>query len=220
VSLAHNGVLFLDELPEYKKHVLEVLRQPLEDRQVSIARAAMSLTYPAAVMLVAAMNPCPCGYLTDRKHACRCTPTQIHRYRAKVSGPLLDRIDIHVPVPAVPWKDLQEVRPAESSQIIQQRVAHARQRQITRFKGNGIHCNARMGNRHIRRFCPIDAASSRLLESAVDKLGLSARAYHRILKIARTIADIADSDAVGAAHVAEAIQYRSLDRKGSARLIP
>ncbi len=213
VSLAHNGVLFLDELPEYKKHVLEVLRQPLEDRQVSIARAAMSLTYPAAVMLVAAMNPCPCGYLTDRKHACRCTPTQIHRYRAKVSGPLLDRIDIHVPVPAVPWKDLQEVRPAESSQIIQQRVAYARQRQIARFTGGGIHCNARMGNRHVRRFCSIDAASSRLLETAVDKLGLSARAYHRILKIARTIADLADSDTVGATHVAEAIQYRSLDRK-------
>jgi magnesium chelatase family protein len=216
VSMAHNGVLFLDELPEYKKHVLEVLRQPLEERRVTIARAAMSLTYPAAVMLVAAMNPCPCGYLTDSKHACRCSSSQIQRYRAKVSGPLLDRLDLHVSVPAVPWKDLQVVTPAESSRSIQQRVARSRQRQQMRFEGTGIHCNARMGSRHVRRFCAVDPPSARLLEAAVDKLGLSARAYHRILKIARTIADLADSPAITANHVAEAIQYRSLDRKNTA----
>ncbi|MDX1707572.1 MAG: ATP-binding protein, partial [Desulfobacterales bacterium] len=212
VSLAHNGVLFLDELPEFKKHVLEVLRQPLEDLQVTISRAKTTLTYPADFMLVAAMNPCPCGYLSDPKHECRCTPHQIHRYRSKISGPLLDRIDMHVEVPAVPYKDLMQDHAAEPSETIRQRVANARQIQAQRLSRTKIFCNAQMSSRHIKRHCRVDAASCRLLESAIDKLGLSARAYNRILKIARTIADLEPSTDINAAHVSEAIQYRNLDR--------
>ncbi len=213
VSLAHNGVHFLDELPEYKKHVLEVLRQPLEDLRVTIARAATSLTYPAAFMLVAAMNPCPCGYLTDAKHACRCTPMQIRRYRSRISGPLLDRIDIQVEVPAVAYRDLTGKTAAEPSAAIRKRVMAARRVQLERFTRTRIHCNAQMGSRHIRTHCAIDAASDRLLETASEKLGLSARAHHRILKIARTIADLAGEKNIGAPHISEAIQYRGLDRK-------
>lgn len=212
VSLAHNGVLFLDELAEYKKHVLEVLRQPLEDKTVTISRAASTLTYPSSFMLVAAMNPCPCGFLNDPKHACRCTGTQIHRYRSKISGPLLDRIDIHIEVPAVPYKDLMGKLKAEPSVAIQKRVADARRIQARRFRRARIFCNAQMGSRHIRAHCLVDPDSRRLLETAVDKLGLSARAYNRILKIARTLADLAGREHIGADQIAEAIQYRTLDR--------
>jgi magnesium chelatase family protein len=215
VSLAHNGVLFLDELAEYKKHVLEVLRQPLEDKAVTISRAASTLTYPSSFMLVAAMNPCPCGYLNDPKHACRCTGTQIQRYRSKISGPLLDRIDIHVQVPAVPYRDLMGKFRAEPSAAIQKRVETARKIQNRRFARTQIFANARMGSRHIRAHCAIGKDSQRLLETAVDKLGMSARAYNRILKIARTLADLAGLEAIGADQIAEAIQYRTLDRKSN-----
>jgi magnesium chelatase family protein len=212
VSLAHNGVLFLDELSEFKKHVLEVLRQPLEDLQVTISRAALTLTYPSSFMLIAAMNPCPCGYFSDPKHECRCTYPQIHRYRSKISGPLMDRIDIHVEVPAVPYKDLMGESNAESSEVIGARVTAARERQAERFKRTKIYCNAQMINRHIKKHCRIDEASCDLLENAIDKLGLSARAYNRILKIARTIADLDDASDISVDHIAEAVQYRSLDR--------
>ena len=212
VSLAHNGVLFLDELSEFKKHVIEVLRQPLEDLRVTISRATLTLTYPSSFMLIAAMNPCPCGYFSDPKHECRCTYPQIHRYRSKISGPLMDRIDIHVEVPAVPYKDLIGAADAEASAVIRSRVAAARDRQFQRFKRTKIYCNAQMVNRHIKKYCRIDSASCDLLESAVDKLGLSARAYNRILKIARTIADLDGASDITMEHIAEAIQYRSLDR--------
>jgi len=212
VSMAHNGVLFLDELPEFKKHVLEVLRQPLEDLKVTISRAALTITYPSCFMLVAAMNPCPCGYFSDPKHECRCTYQQIHRYRSKISGPLMDRIDIHVEVPAVPYKDLMGGVAAESSQDIRNRISAARDLQSARFKRAKIYCNAQMSSRHIKKHCQIDEASSNLLESAIDKLGLSARAYNRILKIARTIADLDGTSNIRVDHISEAIQYRSLDR--------
>jgi len=212
VSMAHNGVLFLDELPEFKKHVLEVLRQPLEDLKVTISRASSTLTYPSSFMLVAAMNPCPCGYFSDPKHECRCTFQQIHRYRSKISGPLMDRIDIHAEVPAVPYKDLKGESNAESSERIRRRVADARAVQSDRFARTKIYCNAQMSSRHIKKHCAIDDDSCRLLEAAIDKLGLSARAYNRILKIARTIADLEGKTDIESFHIAEAIQYRSLDR--------
>jgi magnesium chelatase family protein len=212
VSLAHNGVLFLDELSEYKKHVLEVLRQPLEDLKVTISRAASTITYPSSFMLVAAMNPCPCGYFSDPKHECRCTLHQIHRYRSKISGPLLDRIDIHIEVPAVPYNALKGTEKSESSKHIRDRVASARKVQAQRFSRTRIHCNAQMNSRQIKRYCNIDEASHRLLENAVDKLGLSARAHNRILKIARTIADIEARPEMSERHIAEAVQYRNLDR--------
>ena len=213
VSLAHNGVLFLDELSEYKKHVLEVLRQPLEDLQVTISRAASTITYPSSFMLIAAMNPCPCGYLSDPKHECRCTYNQIYKYRSKISGPLLDRIDIHVEVPAVPYKDLMEDSDAEPSVEIRKRVELARVIQSDRFARTKIYCNAQMSSRHIKKYCIIDEPSADLLESAIDKLGLSARAYNRILKIARTIADLEEKTDIQVDHISEAIQYRNLDRK-------
>lgn len=213
VSMAHNGVLFLDELSEFKKHVLEVLRQPLEDMRVTISRASSTITYPSSFMLVAAMNPCPCGYLTDSKHECRCTYQQIHRYRSKISGPLLDRIDIHVEVPAVPYKDMRGSTAGESSEDIRMRVCNARKIQAQRFVRTKIFCNAQMSSRHIKSHCMVDEDCSELLESAIDKLGLSARAYNRILKISRTIADLENKTNIEASHVAEAIQYRSLDRK-------
>jgi magnesium chelatase family protein len=212
VSLAHHGVLFLDELPEFKKHVLEVLRQPLEDLKVTISRASTTLTYPASFMLVAAMNPCPCGYMSDPKHACRCSYQQIHRYRSRISGPLMDRIDIHLEVPAVPYKDLMKESYAEPSRDIRRRVAAARDIQSRRFGRSKIYCNAQMGSRHIKTHCKIDEASRGLLESAIDKLGLSARAFNRILKIARTIADLENKPEIQVDHISEAIQYRSLDR--------
>ena len=212
VSLAHNGVLFLDELPEFKKHVLEVLRQPLEDLWVTISRASSTLTYPSSFMLVAAMNPCPCGYFADPKHECRCSFQQIHRYRSKISGPLLDRIDIHVEVPAVPYKDLMKDSDAEPSKGIRTRVSAAREIQSRRFSRAKIYCNAQMSSRHIKTHCNIDEASRSLLESAIDKLGLSARAFNRVLKIARTIADIEGEKNILVDHISEAIQYRNLDR--------
>lgn len=212
VSLSHNGVLFLDELPEFKKNVLEVMRQPLEEERVTISRAATSLTYPARFMLVAAMNPCPCGYFGDPNNECSCTLPQIHRYRSKISGPLLDRIDIHIEVPAVKYRDLASRDPGEPSCEIKKRVNQARKIQLDRFKGMKIYCNAQMNNRHIKKFCQIDEASQKLLETAIDKFGLSARAYTRILKVARTIADLEGEENILSHHLSEAIQYRSLDR--------
>ncbi|MBW1989122.1 MAG: YifB family Mg chelatase-like AAA ATPase [Deltaproteobacteria bacterium] len=212
VSLAHHGVLFLDELPEFKKHVLEVLRQPLEDGEVTIARAAVSLTYPASFMLVAAMNPCPCGYLNDPRHECKCPPFSIRRYRSRVSGPLMDRLDIHVEVPAVAYKDLSAAADGESSAAIRERVTLARKTQAQRFSAQPFTTNARMANRHVKKFCPIDPTGENILKTAVDRLGLSARAYHRVLKIARTIADLAGEKDILAPHIAEAVQYRSLER--------
>ena len=213
VSLANHGVLFLDELPEFKKNALEVLRQPLEDGRVTISRALQSLTYPSRFMLVAAMNPCPCGYLGDPAHACSCTPLAIKRYRSRISGPLLDRIDLHVEVPAVAYRDLSDSRQTEGSTAIAARVLQARQLQQRRFDGSKVHCNAQMNARLIKKHCELDAAGHRMLELAGEKLGFSARSYSRILKVARTIADLAGSAVIRELHLAEAIQYRSLDRK-------
>jgi magnesium chelatase family protein len=214
VSLAHQGILFLDELPEFDRSVLEVLRQPLEDQQVTISRAAMSLTFPASFMLAAAMNPCPCGFWNDPTRECRCTPLQIQRYVGRISGPLLDRIDIHIDVPAVRFRDLAGDPPAdiEDSAAIRQRVISARERQGQRLAPDGIFSNAAMGPRLIRRYCRIDADSEAMLERAMNRLGLSARAYDRILKVSRTIADLEGADEIQSAHVSEAVHYRSLDR--------
>lgn len=212
VSLTHNGVLFLDELPEFKRNVLEVLRQPLEDGSVTISRALTSITYPASIMLVCAMNPCPCGYLGDTQHQCSCSPFQVHRYRQRVSGPLLDRIDIHVEVPAVPYKDLSKDYCGENSEQIRRRLQGARQVQIERFKKDGIYSNAKMRSKHIKKYCVLDPEAQNIIETAMHKLGLSARAYTRILKVSRTIADLAGSDYINAEHISEAIQYRTLDR--------
>jgi magnesium chelatase family protein len=212
VSLAHHGVLFLDELPEFRKNVLEVLRQPLEERRITISRVVGSITYPADLMLVAAMNPCVCGFLGDAQKECTCTLPQILRYRSRISGPLLDRIDIQVEVPAVHYKELAGRQPGEGSEAIRARVAAARGVQLHRFRGRPIFCNAQMLPRDLRRYCALQADAEGLLEAAMAKLGLSARAYTRILKVARTIADLERAEVIGAAHVAEAIQYRSLDR--------
>jgi len=213
VSLAHNGVLFLDELPEFRKNVLEVLRQPLEDGQVTISRAQIAITFPARFMMVAAMNPCPCGYRGDPKHNCNCSAQSIQRYWSRISGPLLDRIDIHLEVPAVEWRDLTATTDAESSEKIRARVSEARQIQLARLAGTGFYSNAQMASPHIKKFCRLSDQSMAFLEKAVEKLGLSARAYHRILKIARTIADLEKAENIQTAHVAEAVQYRSLDRR-------
>jgi magnesium chelatase family protein len=212
ISLAHNGVLFLDELPEFKRSALEVLRQPLEDGVVSISRSAGKITLPCSFMLVSAMNPCPCGYLGDAKHECRCSPTQIQRYRSRISGPLLDRIDIHIEAPALSIAELRQEKPGESSETIRHRVQAARNRQHARFKGSKVTSNARMTHAQIRKHCPIDNTLGDLLQHAMEQLSLSARAYDRILKVARTIADLADSATIQSTHLLEAIQYRSLDR--------
>src|SRR5512146_1261023 len=214
VSLAHNGVLFLDELPEFPRNVLEVMRQPLEDGTVSIARASMSLTFPARFMLAAAMNPCPCGYFNDRSRECQCTPPMIQRYVSKISGPLLDRIDIHIDVPAVNYKELRSTVVAESSTEIRNRVMRARDFQLKRFRAAGekIYSNAQMGSRQIRLFCELSADCERLLERAMTQQGLSARAHDRILKVARTVADLEGAERIDSKHIAEAIQYRTLDR--------
>jgi magnesium chelatase family protein len=204
--------LFLDEMPEFRKNVLEVLRQPMEDGKVTIARAATSITYPASFMAVAAMNPCTCGFYGDYKRQCQCTHLQIQRYRTKISGPLLDRLDIHVEVPAVQYQDLAQESSGESSQTIRQRINAARMVQQERFTQHKIYCNAQMPPRLLKRFCQLDEDSHGLLETAIDRLGLSARAHNRILKIARTIADIEGLEQISSAHIAEAIQYRSLDR--------
>jgi magnesium chelatase family protein len=214
VSLAHQGVLFLDELPEFDRSVLEVLRQPLEDQKVTISRAAMSLTFPAAFMLAAAMNPCPCGFWNDPTRECRCSPMQIQRYVGRISGPLLDRIDIHIDVPAVKFRELRgDTHPeTDSSSTIRNRVIAARERQLKRFASEKIFSNAAMTPRMIRRYCRIDSASEQMLEHAMTRVGLSARAYDRILKVSRTIADLEGSEKIQSPHVSEAVGYRSLDR--------
>ena len=214
VSLAHNGVLFLDELPEFRRHVLEVLRQPLEDSQVTISRAQMAVTFPARLMLVAAMNPCPCGYLTDPAHVCLCTPYGIQRYRSRISGPLLDRIDIQVEVPAVPYKDLMHSDTSESSAAIRGRVVTARNMQKKRFTEiDGVRCNSAMPPPIVQRFCRQSRENLVLLETAVKRLGFSARAIERIIKVSRTIADLEGEKEIAPQHLGEAIQYRSFDRK-------
>ncbi|KPK29006.1 MAG: hypothetical protein AMJ61_00540 [Desulfobacterales bacterium SG8_35_2] len=213
VSLAHHGVLFLDELPEFKKNVLEVMRQPMEDGKVNIARAMLSLSYPANFMLAAAMNPCPCGYYTDPSKDCSCAPPQIQRYLSKVSGPLLDRIDIQIEVPAVRYKELAAELTGESSEVIRERVQKAREIQLERFReSKKLFCNADMQSREIRKHCKIDDQGQELLKMAITKLGLSARAYDRILKVSRTIADLFGEDSILPQFISEAIQYRSLDR--------
>ena len=213
VSLAHLGVLFLDELPEFDRSVLEVLRQPMEDKQVTISRAATSLTFPANFTLVASMNPCPCGYFGSTRH-CSCNEFQIKRYVSRVSGPLLDRIDIHVDVPAVKFEELRgkNTEPAEASDEIRKRVIRARDRQLARFNGDGVYSNSAMSPRQIRDHCPLDSDCEALLERAMTRQGLSARAHDRILKVARTIADLAASENIQPEHISEAINYRSLDR--------
>ncbi len=213
VSLSHNGVLFLDELPEFKKDILEMLRQPMEDNQVTISRAATTLTYPARFMLIAAMNPCPCGYCGDSSHECNCTSSEIQRYMSRISGPLLDRIDIHVSVPSVKVQELSSSTKGEPSETIRARVNAARQRQLKRFESEkNIYSNAQMESRDTRKYCKLEDKSQSLLALAIKRQGLSARAYDRILKVARTIADLDDADCIKTGHVAEAIHYRSLDR--------
>lgn len=214
VSLAHNGVLFLDELPEFHRNVLEVMRQPLEDGVVTISRAASSVTFPCRFMLVAAMNPCPCGHYGDTKRECRCSPLQIQRYRNKISGPLLDRIDIHVEVPAVNYDQLSSAQRGESSEQIRGRVMKARKIQHERFRGSRrVHCNAGMGAKDVHRHCRLDDDAQTLLKMAITDLNFSARAYDRILKVSRTIADLEGAETIACNHVQEAIQYRSLDRQ-------
>jgi magnesium chelatase family protein len=212
VSLAHNGVLFLDELPEFPRNVLEVMRQPLEDGTVTISRAAMSLSFPARFMLAAAMNPCPCGYFNDKSHECLCTPPMMQRYISKISGPLLDRIDIHIEVPQVQYRELRSPAASEGSAEIRARVLAARDRQHKRFIADRIFTNAQMNTRQIRTYCELSAEAERLLERAMQQQGLSARAHDRILKVARTIADLDAQPSISVGHIAEAIQYRTLDR--------
>jgi len=208
ISLAHRGVLFLDELPEFGTRMLEMLRQPLEDKLVSISRSAGSLSYPANFILVGSMNPCPCGFYTDPEKECTCSVSMVKRYQKKISGPLLDRIDIHVEVPRVPFEKLSDKRLGEPSAKVRERVEAARAVQRERFKESTLHINADMGPAEIRRFCPLDETSTNLVKAAMRQMHLSARAYHRILKLARTIADLASSESIQTAHVAEAIQYR------------
>lgn len=214
ISLAHHGVLFLDELPEFARNVLEVLRQPLEEKRISISRTRMTIDYPANFMLVCSMNPCPCGNFGDSQKECVCSPPQIQRYLGKISGPLLDRIDIHVEVPAVKYQELSSERIGETSETVRERVIKAREIQSERFKtSKNIFKNADMNTKALRKFCRLDATSQDLLKMAMTKLGLSARAYDRILKVSRTIADLSGSENISAAHISEAIQYRSLDRQ-------
>jgi magnesium chelatase family protein len=214
VSYAHHGVLFLDELPEFKKNVLEVLRQPLEDSKVTVSRSKLSLQFPANFMLASAMNPCPCGFFTDPNKECTCSPQQIQRYMSKISGPLLDRIDIHIEVPAVKYKELSAETRSETSEKIRKRVIDARKVQHNRYAAlKHIYNNGDMGSREVREFCKLDSTGSELLKMAMTKLGLSARAYDRILKVSRTIADLDGSENILSQHLSEAIQYRSLDRE-------
>ena len=205
-------MLFLDELPEFRKNVLEVLRQPLEDNKITIARVMGTMTFPASVMLVTAMNPCPCGFFTDSQRECTCSPQIIQRYRSRISGPLLDRIDIHIEVPAVKYRELTKSTPGESSAAIRDRVNRARDIQLARLRPTGFFCNAQMGSREMREYCGVEAAGERLLELAIKRLGLNARAYTRILKVARTIADLDGDSHLRAHHLSEAIRYRTLDR--------
>jgi magnesium chelatase family protein len=213
ISLAHNGVLFLDELPEFKRRVLEVMRQPIEEGQITISRARQTVTYPARFMLIASMNPCPCGHLTDPQRECVCAPAQVQRYLSKLSGPLMDRIDLHVEVAPVSFDEMDGPREGDASSDVRGRVEAARQRQADRYaEATGVHCNAQIGSRLVEAHCRIDDGGRSLLKSAIERLGLSARAYTRILKVARTIADLDASDTIDARHVSEAVQYRSLDR--------
>lgn len=212
VSLAHNGILFLDELPEFKRNVLEVLRQPLEDGYVTIARSFATVQFPARFLLASAMNPCPCGQFGDNLKPCTCTPQMIIRYRSRVSGPLLDRIDLHIEVPRVNYSELKDDSPTESSQNVRDRVIFARKIQLERFKGEGIYSNAHMKAKHLRKFCKLSEDCHKLLETAMEKLGLSARAHSKIIKVARTISDLEASENIKTHHIAEAIQYRSLER--------
>ena len=215
ISLAHNGVLFLDELPEFKRTVLEVMRQPLEDRVITISRARFAVEYPASFMLVASMNPCPCGFYNHPEKKCVCVPGFVQKYLSRISGPLLDRIDIHIEVVPVPFDKLSERQVSEPSRVIRERVMLARNMQRERYtEYQGIHCNAQMNSKMLRKYCAIDAAGHNIMKAAMQKLGLSARAYDRILKVSRTIADMEALPTVQVHHLAEAIQYRSLDREG------
>jgi magnesium chelatase family protein len=212
ISLAHKGVLFLDELPEFKRDCLEALRQPMEDREIRIARINRSFTFPADFMLVCAMNPCPCGYFTDTQKTCQCNSTKIQNYMAKISGPLLDRIDIHVELPSIKYKELTDLQDAEASAAIKNRVGIARRIQRARFKDEGISSNSQMHNQLIKKYCVLEDAAKALLKAAMTELGLSARAYNKILKVSMTIADLDGKQTIQAQHISEAIQYRSLDR--------
>ncbi len=213
VSLSHHGVLFLDEIAEFRKDVLEVMRQPMEDGQVTLSRATTTLTYPANFMLAAAMNPCPCGYYGDNNHECTCTTATIQRYMSRISGPLLDRIDIHITVPSVKFEELSSIACGDKSESIRTRVNAARKRQLERFKNRKrMYCNADMESKDIREFCPINEKSRTLLSLAIERQGLSARAYDRILKVAKTMADLEEADSIETSHIAEAVHYRSLDR--------
>ena len=215
ISLAHNGVLFLDELPEFKRQVLEVMRQPLEDRKICISRAKFAVEYPASFMLVAAMNPCPCGYYNHPNRDCVCSPGMIQKYLSRISGPLLDRIDMHIEIVPVPFDKLSEMAPAEPSAVIRERVIAARGIQAARFSNDeGIYCNAQMSSKMLRKYCAVDEVGQQLLKAAMARMNLSARAYDRILKVARTIADLAGSERVQTEHLAEAINYRNLDKEG------
>src|SRR6187431_118646 len=215
ISLAHNGVLFLDELPEFKRTVLEVMRQPMEERRVTISRAKIALDFPASFMLIASMNPCPCGFFNHPEKECTCPPGAVQKYLNKISGPLLDRIDLHVEVTPVPFNELSSAKNSDNSTVIRERVIKAREMQAERYKNNpGIYCNAQISSKMLKEICVIDNVGQNLLKAAMEKLNLSARAYDRILKVSRTIADLNASEIIKAEHVAEAIQYRSLDREG------
>ncbi len=212
ISLAHNGILFLDELPEFSRNALEALRQPMEEKQIVVSRVKYAVQYPANFMLIASMNPCPCGYYNHPTRECVCSPGSVAKYLNHISGPMLDRIDLHIEVTPVPFTDLTQNRPEEDSATVRKRVVAARKIQQARFEGLPIHSNAMMGSKHLRKFCPLDTESVHLLETAMERLNLSARAYDRIIKVARTIADLAQSDTIHPNHIAEAIRYRSLDR--------
>ena len=215
ISLAHNGVLFLDELPEFKRNVLEVLRQPIEDRYITVSRAKFTVDYPANFMLIASMNPCPCGFYNHPEKNCSCSSGTVKKYLSKVSGPLLDRIDIHIEVVPVPFKQLSELRDAERSDVIRKRVIKGAQVQEQRFAGiKGVYANSQMNSAMLRKYCVLGSDSQAILKNAMDKLGLSARAYDRILKVSRTIADMDEANHIAPSHVAEAVNYRNLDREG------